>query len=98
MDFETKPKFTMQYEQFLQLGYTWSKIRKVRSLPKGEDLKAIAGVWGEPALLRCMFEREDGGLLMRTGYWSPHRYLIKELGISGKDLKIGQMCRVVQPV
>jgi hypothetical protein len=94
METDEKPKFTMQYEQFIQLGYTWSKIKKVRSLPKGEDMLAIAGIWGEPALLRCIFERENGELLMRTGYWSPHRYLIKELGLTGKDLEVGAIYHV----
>ena len=82
-------RFTMSYKQFRDLGIPWKSLEKVRDLPANEPLIAICGIWGEPANLRCVFETENGRLLMRQVYWRDE-YLIKELGISGKALETGK--------
>lgn len=82
-------KFTMSYKQFRDLGIPWKSLEKVSALPANESLVAICGIWGEPANLRCVFETKDGRLLMRQVYWRDE-YLIKELGVSGKELAVGK--------
>jgi len=77
----------MSYKQFMDLRIPWKSLEKVSALPANEPLIAICGIWGEPASLRCVFETEDGRLLMRQVYWRGE-YLIRELGVSGKDLVV----------
>ncbi len=81
-------KFTMSYNQFLTFGIPWKSIEKVSRLPENETLIALCGIWGEPACLRCVFQGEDGRLIMRLVYWR-NEYKIPELGLSGKDLVVG---------
>jgi len=83
------PKFTMSYNQFLAFGIPWKSIEKVSRLPENETLIALCGIWGEPACLRCVFQGEDGRLIMRLVYWR-NEYRIPELGLSGKDLVVGR--------
>lgn len=85
--------FTMGFKDAMAQGIDYRDFEKVRALPTGIELTAIAGVWGNYSDLRCLFISESGKQICRT-VWSRTKYYIPELEKHGKDIKIGE-CFVV---
>lgn len=84
--------FTMGFKDAMMYGIDYRDYKKVRELPKGIELTAVAGVWGDYSNLRCLFVTEDGDRICRTvfnrlKYWVPEieRYG-KEIGVCEKFL------------
>ena len=82
----------MGFKDAMMYGIDYRDYKKVRELPKGIELTAVAGVWGDYSNLRCLFVTEDGDRICRTvfnrlKYWVPEieRYG-KEIGVCEKFL------------
>ncbi|NOC46999.1 hypothetical protein [Ruegeria sp. HKCCD7559] len=84
-------RFTMSFHQALDLGIDYRDFEKVRRLPKGVPLIAIAGVWGEYGDIRCLFMDTEGkGYLRYIQKWGDNGFLIRELGLDAKAIEVGQ--------
>lgn len=84
--------FTMSYHQARDYGIDYREFEKVNSLPEGIQLIAVAGVWGDYSNIRCLFMDADGkGYMRNIRKWGEKGYLIKDLGVCAKELKVGQV-------
>ncbi len=84
-------RFTMSFRQSCACGIDYREFERVDSLPKGIPLVAIAGVWGDCYNLRCLFMDTDGNQYLRNVFRTKNGYLIPELGVDAKMIKIGQV-------
>ncbi|CUJ97607.1 hypothetical protein RUE5091_01825 [Ruegeria denitrificans] len=84
-------RFTMSFRQSCACGIDYREFERVDSLPIGIPLVAIAGVWGDCYNLRCLFMDTDGNQYLRNVFRTKNGYLIPELGVDAKMIKIGQV-------
>ena len=78
-------KYKHSYRDAISKGIDYRDYPKVKVLPEGEELIAVAGVWGDYHDIRCLFISESNKKYCRTGFRST-KYLIKELNIFGNEL------------
>ena len=83
--------FTMSYGQSRDYGIDYRDFEKVTRLPEGVPLMALAGVWGDYSDIRCLFIDADGNCYRRHISGRAGEYIIRELGLNAKDLKVGEM-------
>ena len=81
--------FTMGFKQALQYEIDYRDFEKVRELPKGIELTAIAGVWGGYSNLRCLFVTADGNRICRTVF-NRLKYWVPEIERHGKEIVVGE--------
>ena len=82
--------FTMGYHQARDYGIDYRSFKKVDLLPEGVPLIAIAGVWGDYQNIRCLFVDAVGNGYMRNIRKRRDGYLIRELGVDARELKVGE--------
>jgi hypothetical protein len=83
--------FTMSYHQARDYGVDYRDFEKVKCLPEGVPLVAIAGVWGDNQNIRCLFMDADRkGYMRNIRRWS-NGYVIRELGLDAKELTVGEL-------
>ncbi|MEX0348233.1 MAG: hypothetical protein AB3N15_02330 [Paracoccaceae bacterium] len=88
-------RFTMSFRQALDFGIDYRDFEKVRCLPKDVPLIAIAGVWGEYSDIRCLFLDKAGrGYMRYIQKWGDRGFLIRELGLDAKEIRIGQVITI----
>ncbi len=84
-------RFTMSFRQALDFGIDYRDFEKVRCLPQGVPLIAIAGVWGEYSDIRCLFlDAKGNGYMRYIQNWGDKGFLIRELGLDAKSIEVGQ--------
>jgi hypothetical protein len=83
--------YTMGFKDALRYGIDYREYEKVRTLPTGVPLVAIAGVWGDYSNIRCLFVARDGSRYRRHIIGRAGRYLITELGVSAKGIAVGEV-------
>lgn len=84
-------QFTMSYHEARDFGIDYREFQKVERLPEGMRLTAVAGVWGDNRNIRCLFMDQQGNGYMRNIVkWGAAGYIVKELGVDAKELKVGQ--------
>ncbi len=87
-------RFTMSFRQALDFGIDYRDFEKVRCLPQGVPLIAIAGVWGEYSDIRCLFlDAEGNGYMRYIRKWGNEGFLIRELGLDAKAIEVGQIVK-----
>lgn len=86
--------FTMSYHQARDYGIDYRDYEKVGCLPEGVLLVAVAGVWGDYQNIRCLFVDAEGNGYMRNVRKRRDGYVIRELGVDAKELKVGENVRV----
>ncbi len=85
-------RFTMSFRQALDYGIDYRMFEKVRYLPGGVPLIAIAGVWGDFNNIRCLFIDRHGTRYMRNiTKWGDKGFLIRELDLDAKEIAVGQV-------
>ncbi|WP_050604690.1 hypothetical protein [Ruegeria sp. 6PALISEP08] len=82
--------FTMSYHQARDYSIDYRDFEKVGRLPEGVPLIAVAGVWGDYQNIRCLFVDAGGNGYMRNIRKRRDGYLIQELGVDAKELKVGE--------
>lgn len=82
--------FTMSYHQARDYRIDYRNFEKVDYLPEGVPLIAIAGVWGDYQNFRCLFMDVAGNGYMRNIRKRSTGYVIRELGVDAKDLRVGE--------
>ncbi len=82
--------FTMSYHQARDYGIDYRSFARVDCLPEGVPLFAIAGVWGDYQNIRCLFVDAEGNGYMRNVRKRRDGYVIRELGVDAKELKVGE--------
>jgi len=89
-------QFTYSFKQAMDAGFDYRDFERVKCLPSGCRLTAIAGVWGSYQDIRCLFESEDGDKYCRTVY---HRsnYLIPEIEAYAKEIVAGEVFTPKEP-
>lgn len=83
--------YTLGFKDALEYGIDYREFEKVRRLPTGVPLMAIAGVWGDYADIRCLFEDEERNRYLRKIYGRNGEYIIRELGVNAKDIAAGKV-------
>lgn len=84
-------QFTMSYHQARDFRIDYRDYQKVDHLPTGVTLKAIAGVWGDYANIRCLFECANGKRYLRDiRRWGDAGYFVGELNLDAKAINVGQ--------
>ena len=86
--------FTMSYHQARDYGIDHRDFEKVDCLPEGVPLVAVAGVWGDYQNIRCLFVDAVGNGYMRNIRKRSNGYVIRELGVDAKELKVGESMRM----
>lgn len=81
--------YTMGFKDALRYGLDYRDYEKVSTLPTGVSLVAIAGVWGDYSNIRCLFMTEDGKGYLRNISGRGGQYIIRELGVNAKEIKVG---------
>lgn len=79
----------MGFKQALQYGIDYRDYEKVRELPKGVELTAVAGIWGDYSNLRCLFITADGERICRTVF-NRLKYWVPEIERHGKEIEVGE--------
>lgn len=82
--------FTMSYHQARDYGIDYRDFEKVDCLPKGVPLIAVAGVWGDYQNIRCLLVDTEGNGYMRNIRKRRDGYVIQELGVDARELKVGE--------
>lgn len=82
-------KYKYSFKDAISVGIDYRDYEKVSELPKNETYTAVAGVWGDYYDIRCLFVSSSTKQYCRKGF-SNNKYLIKELGISGNLIEVGQ--------
>lgn len=83
--------YTMGFKDARLYGIDYRDYQKVSSLPLGVPLIAVAGVWGDYANIRCLFEDQQGNRYLRNIYGDSRGYVIRELGVNAKEIMAGSM-------
>lgn len=86
--------FTMGFKDALMYGIDYREYEKVSRLPAAVPLTAIAGIWGDYANIRCLFEDEAGNRYLRNISGRGGQYIINELKINAKEVVAGTMFMV----
>lgn len=81
--------FAMGFKDARMYGLDYRDYQKVSVLPTGVPLTAVAGVWGDYANIRCLSEDDHGNRYLRNIYGDSRGYFIRELGVNGKEIKVG---------
>lgn len=87
--------YTMGFKDALRYGLDYRDYEKVSTLPTGVYLAAIAGIWGDYSNIRCLFMTEDGKGYLRNISGRGGQYIIRELGVNAKEIKVGAVFKVV---
>lgn len=83
-------QFTMGFKDAIMHGIDYRDYEKVQELPKGVELTAIAGVWGDYSNLRCLFVTVDGDRICRTVF-NRLKYWVPEIERHGKEIEVGEV-------
>lgn len=86
----THDNFTMSYHQARDIGIDYRDFEKVERLPEDRPLIAVAGVWGDYQDIRCLFVDSEGNGYLRSIRRRRDGYLIQELGVDAKELRVGE--------
>lgn len=84
-------QFTMGFKDALVHGVDYREYKTVSKLPSGINLSAIAGVWGDYSNIRCLFQDENGNGYLRNIRGAAGQYIINELGVNAKEIKVGEI-------
>lgn len=85
------PQFTLSFRQAIDFGIDYRDYEKVGRLPDGVPLMAIAGIWGDYSDIRCLFSDQTGQTYRRHITGHAGHYMIRELDLNAKQLRIGQV-------
>lgn len=79
----------MGFKDAITYGIDYRDYEKVSVLPSNVKLLAVAGIWGDYSNIRCLFHDEHGKKYMRNIKGSSGNYIIKELCVNAKEIKVG---------
>lgn len=80
----------MGFKDAMMYGIDYREYEKVRELPMGIELTAVAGVWGDYSNLRCLFMTSDGDKICRTVF-NRLKYWVPEIERHGKEVQAGEI-------
>lgn len=81
--------FTMGFKDAMMYGIDYRDYEKIRELPKGIELTAVAGIWGNYSNLRCLFVTAGGDRICRTVFHGS-KYWVPEIERFGKEIEVGE--------
>jgi len=82
--------FYLGFKDAMLHGIDYREYPKLRELPKGRTLTAVAGVWGDYSDMRILFVDVDSGERMCRTVFNGTDYYVPEIGRKGRDIAIDE--------
>lgn len=82
--------FYLGFKDAMLHGIDYRDYRKVRELPEGRTLTAVAGIWGDYSDMRILFVDPDNDERICRTVFAGTDYYVPEIDRKGRDIAIDE--------